>query len=343
MRAAFAGQGPAEIVFVAQQCLESGAWDQALALCEAFEATNDPALLLCRAVATFVAGERQAALELVGRVRREQPAHLSALAVEAQMLARLGNRAGALGSLQSLLDRYPDYPGAQALLCSLVMPGPHYRAVLTELHARLKPKTYLEIGVESGATLALAQTAQIAVGVDPADVPVKHALPKSARLFREESDQFFRDHTRESVFGAHPVDLVFIDGMHRFENALSDFLHAERWASSASTIVFHDCVPLVARTAARERQSNFWVGDTWKVVLALAQYRPDLRIRTLLCAPSGLVVVRRLDPRASVLSERFLEIVSRFADLEWSHAPDALPPEFSPLPNDAGGLSDALR
>jgi hypothetical protein len=258
------------------------------------------------------------------------------------MLARSGDRQGALAPLLELCARYPDYPGAHGLLASLLMPGPHYREVLLRFHEQLKPRTYLEIGVESGATLALARHSQLALGVDPAPHPIKHELPAGARLFHETSDAFFANHSRESLLGARRLDLCFIDGMHRFENALADFAHAERWAHAEATIVLHDCVPLVARTASRERATNFWVGDTWKVVLALAQSRPDLKIRSVLCPPSGLVVVRRLNPGSNLLLDDFSAIVAKFAALAWQRAPGEVPVEFAAVGNDERGWRDAL-
>jgi hypothetical protein len=77
-------------------------------------------------------------------------------------------------------------------------------------------------------------------------------------------------------------------------------------------------------------------------VLALALARPDLRIRTLLCPPSGLVVVRRLNPGSTLLEQRFAELTERFAELGWQHAAGQCPPEFSPVANDARGFNEAL-
>jgi predicted O-methyltransferase YrrM len=342
IRAAFPDVSAAEVVLVAQQCLQAGAWDQALALCEATGQLAEPSVRLCHAVATFVGGDASAALSELEQLLVAHPEHLSARAIQAQMLARNGDRARALPPLLELVARYPDYPGAHGLLASLLLPGPHYREVLTRVHERSKPKTYLEIGVESGASLALARHSSLVLGIDPEPHPIKHALPESARLFHETSDAFFSGRSRESVLGARRVDLAFIDGMHRFENALSDFAHAESWAHADATIVLHDCLPLVKRTASRERATNFWVGDTWKVVLALSARRPDLHIRTVLCPPSGLVVVRRLNPGSSALLRDFSEIIADFAELTWQHPPGQAPSAFNPVGNDERGWLDAF-
>lgn len=84
IRAAFAGASAAEVVFVARQCLETGAWDQALAVCQALSDRADVSIDLCAAVAAFVSGEREQAVALVEAVLATNPQHLSALAVHAQ-------------------------------------------------------------------------------------------------------------------------------------------------------------------------------------------------------------------------------------------------------------------
>jgi hypothetical protein len=162
-------------------------------------------------------------------------------------------------------------------------------------------------------------------------------------VVEEASDDFFARRAREAVFGSRRVDLVFIDGMHRFENTLNDFLNAESWSHAGGTIVLHDCVPIVPRTAARERSTKFWVGDSWKIVPALAAFRPELKLTTVLTPPSGLVIVRRLNPGSNLLRERLTEIIERFGPLEYTRKPGDFPPELNPVPNDEAGLALALR
>lgn len=46
-----------------------------------------------------------------------------------------------------------------------VLHGMHYLAYLEQLHQTLKPKVYLEIGTETGASLSLANC--ISIAIDP--------------------------------------------------------------------------------------------------------------------------------------------------------------------------------
>jgi tetratricopeptide (TPR) repeat protein len=345
IREAFGELSSDELVFIAQQCLELGASDHALALCNALAAAEDatPGIALCRAVAQFLAGDRETALAAVERLLAAPRRPLPALGVKAEMLLRAGERDLARATLLELVERYPDYPRALGVLATLFLPGPHYRDVLARVHQQLRPRCYLEIGVDTGATLALAERSELGVGVDPAETPLARRLPPNLLVFREESDHFFAERQRESLFGSRRVDLAFIDGMHQFEQALRDFSNAESWAHAGGTILLHDCVPIVTRTASRVRSTKFWVGDTWKVVLALAAYRPELKLSTVLTPPSGLVVVRRLNPGSNVLRERFDEIIERFAGIEYERAPGDFAPELNPVPNDEGGLALALK
>jgi len=344
LRRAFASQGPGELVFFARQCLERGGYDQVLALGAALPARfeEDPGLALTLAVARFLAGDRPSATAAAAQILERRPDDLNALSVLAEMRARQGDRAGAVQALARLVELYPDYPGAHATLAALLMPGASYRDVLRTVHATLRPRTYLELGVAGGATLALATGAAVAVGVDPVEAPLEAVLPAGARIVRATSAAFFAENRREDVFGAHPVELTFVDGLHEFETALEDFLAAEAWSSAAGTIVLHDCVPIARVTARRERATRFWVGDTWKAAWALARQRPELRIRTILAPPSGLVVVRRLDPRAAGERRDFARVKAELAPLEYPLGVGEWPEPLHVVPNTPAGVAEAL-
>jgi hypothetical protein len=130
--------------------------------------------------------------------------------------------------------------------------------------------------------------------------------------------------------------------MHHFEFALRDFMGIERLAHQGATIALHDCYPLDRRTAERERSTVFWSGDCWRTVLALKKYRPDLAIATVATAPTGLTVVRRLDPGSRVLHERMKEIVAEFMAVDYEVLEADKAGMLNLVPNDAARLGELL-
>jgi len=333
----------ADVVLLAAQALRVGSLEYAAAICETAGCAAEPAVRLTHAAALFGLGEHARAIELVEGVLAEEPRHLAALFYRAQMAQHAGDGERATRLLLEVLTRFPDFPGAQGALATLRLPGPPYRDVLRRLHELLKPRTYVEIGVETGATLALARGAERAVGIDPDASKLRRELvPACAQVFHETSDEFFARRTRAQTLGAHSVDLAFVDGMHWFEYALRDFIHLEAWSQPRGCIVLHDCLPLLPITASRERYTKFWVGDVWKVVSILREYRPDLRVKIVATAPSGLCVVRGLDPGSRVLADRRPEIVERYRALEYPAGPLQTPDGFELLPASEAGLGEAL-
>jgi hypothetical protein len=135
-------------------------------------------------------------------------------------------------------------------------------------------------------------------------------------------------------FGGQPVELAFIDGMHHFEFALRDFANTERFCTPRSTILIHDCYPLDRVTAERDRHRTFWSGDVWRLVVLLKKYRPGLVIHTVATAPTGLTVVRNLDPSSRLLLERHDALCREFLALDYSYLEDDMPGKLNLFPND---------
>jgi glycosyltransferase involved in cell wall biosynthesis len=194
-----------------------------------------------------------------------------------------------------------------------VMTGMRYLRFLRRLHETRQPNWYLEIGTYTGASLEIATCRSIAV--DPefrvrreivGTKPALHCLAMT-------SDDFFQSGFAEAI-GAK-IDLAFLDGMHRFECLLRDFIGAERIAAPDGMIVMHDCCPVSYIGAEREWDTGAtrqWTGDVWKIIPILRRYRPDLSIRTVDCPPSGLVLVSGLDPANTQLREHYERIVSEY-------------------------------
>ncbi len=257
----------------------------------------------------------------------------------AQRLA-LGDSAGAWRECEAALLADPDCWPAHQMMASMALPGPYYMQVLAAVHARLKPRTYLEIGVASGKTIALAGSQTRAVGVDP-EPKIRLPLGSNVQIIKATSDEFFA-HDVAALFGQSRIELAFIDGMHHVEVALRDFAAVEHLADPRATILLHDCYPLDRRTAERVRSTVFWSGDCWRLILALKKYRPDLAINTIATAPTGLAVVRNLDPRSRVLSERLDEIVAEFLALDYAVLGYDKPGMLNLFPNDAAQINALL-
>lgn len=205
--------------------------------------------------------------------------------------------------------------------------GPYLDA-LRQLHEALAPASYLEVGVRNGRSLALATGA--AIGIDPApDLQVQ--LPPTTQVFTMASDDFFRDVAARAV--SSPPELAFIDGMHRFEFALRDFMHIERLATPGTLVAIDDIFPSHPAQAARQRRTRVWTGDIWKLHRCLAELRPDLVLVPLDTAPTGLLLVAGLDPANRVLWNQYNPIVRKWA-AELDPPPAVLEREGSIAPDD---------
>lgn len=327
---------------LAQLHFSAGAWREGLDVVLG-EGTPSRGFALLEARARFALGERDAALELLGGWVDRAPDNGVAAYYQAQLLIQAQRGPEAAAVLRSLVSRHPDFPGALQALASLMFPGPAYRAVLEHIHRVLRPRTYLEIGVEHGTSLALAIHSERVVGIDPVPRPPTRALPPSARLFHMTSDAFFAQHRREHIFGDKPVELAFIDGMHSFEHALRDFCNVERWCAKASTVILHDCLPVASIAASRHRQTTFWVGDTWKALECLLHERRDLHISVVPCHPSGLVVVQNLDPASTSLSSKLEALSAHYLPLAYPYEPGVLPGHYPMIPNTEAHVARLLR
>ena len=184
-----------------------------------------------------------------------------------------------------------------------------YLQVLDYAHQQLKPSTYLEIGVRTGTSLALARCR--AIGIDPA-FTVKTELHCDVSLFRTTSDAYFSRPDPLAATDGRPFELAFIDGMHLFEFALRDFINAERYSSTRGMIFFDDMMPNSVDEAARVKHTRLWTGDVYSMVEVLRRYRPDLTVLAIDVRPTGLLLVTGLDPENTVLADHYTEILEEF-------------------------------
>lgn len=162
------------------------------------------------------------------------------------------------------------------------------RELLRHLHERVRPRTYLETGVDDGNSLALSRVPSI--GIDP-EFTVTAELQADVQLARTSSDEFF---ARDQPLAHLPfpvVDLAFVDGMHLSEYALRDFIAIERFTLPTSVILLDDMLPSRVEMANRQRTTMGWTGDVYKAAVALRRLRPDLLVLDLDTTPTGTCLV----------------------------------------------------
>ena len=174
--------------------------------------------------------------------------------------------------------------------------------LLRGLHEVLTPRTYLEIGVNEGASLTLSRAKSI--GVDP-EFRVRHPLRCDLDLVKAKSDEYFTRPDALAHFDGVPVDLAFIDGMHLSEFAVRDFINVEHYLAATGVTVFDDILPRNALEAARVRRTGAWAGDVYKAVQIIARHRPDLQVVLINTWPTGTAIVVGGDPFSDVLQQAY--------------------------------------
>jgi Methyltransferase domain len=196
----------------------------------------------------------------------------------------------------------------------------HLHEFLKHVHEILKPEVYLEIGVQYGTSLALAEKSALAVGIDPQPLVWSTVnIRDNQQIFSMTSDDWFEKRWHIAGVNQKPVsgniNLGFIDGLHLYEQALRDFMHLEQHMASNGVIIIDDVLPYNRAIAARQQPPGDWTGDVWKLWYALTAGRPDLKLLMVDTAPTGTLVV--LNPRRDPV---WLADVS-----PWMHDDDEVP------------------
>lgn len=178
--------------------------------------------------------------------------------------------------------------------------------LLRAIHQRMKPRTYFEIGVRKGVSLALSRVPS--VGVDPFYL-VTEELHCDVHLVRTTSDEFFARKHPFAHFEQPVIDLAFIDGMHLAEFALRDFINAERYCHPSSVLVIDDVLPRTIDEGGRGRvgtaAGGAWAGDVYKIIDVMRRSRPDLVVLEMDTTPTGTLVILLPDPTDRALAAAY--------------------------------------
>ena len=112
---------------------------------------------------------------------------------------------------------------------------------------------YLEIGCASNALFDSVASID-KTGVDPS----------IGGTHRMTSDHFFENNQKT-------FDVIFIDGLHEYEQVHRDTINAINSVEVGGYIAFHDFLPSTWKEHHVPRISDSWTGDCWKLAVQLTE------------------------------------------------------------------------
>ncbi len=179
---------------------------------------------------------------------------------------------------------------------------PRVEIVQRELD-RFRRASYLEVGVNVGVLFLHVRAAR-KIGVDPVQrIPRWKRLghPNTAlrgELVAKTSDEYFA-----SIEAAEAFDVVFVDGLHTYEQSLRDVENALGHLSPEGVVLVHDCNPANAIAGGPDPDATGdagWNGEAWKTIVHLRATRADLDVHVL-DTDFGVGVVRRGENRSGLV------------------------------------------
>lgn len=191
--------------------------------------------------------------------------------------------------------------------------------VLRPILALFKAPRYLEIGVRAGETF-FALSAVHKVAVDPNfefDVEAARAREPHSQFFEAASDRFFG----ELIEPDAKFDVIYIDGLHTFEQTLRDFCNSVCVLADRGVIVIDDVVPnsyasslpnLLASVRLKEALGDpdrSWMGDVYRLVFFIDTFFQQLDFATVI-ENHGQLVVWRQRRAAAYLKARTVEEIA---------------------------------
>ena len=260
---------------------------------------NDARALIIGAQAMFAAGKLDNCKSTVDHFHAHHAPSATSHELLAMIAARQGQAQLAIHHARESLRLNPENPTMANILAQGVLRSVPYKEVLLGFHKALKPSHYLEIGVYRGEALQLAGPETKAVAVDP-DPHSLFKCPANATLFKTTSDDFFASHAPGLNVA---FDMIFVDGLHEAKQAFRDIINAERYATRDGAILVHDVVPLFKEAQMVQRKTLFWTGDVWKSILCLKEQCPDLSVEIIPAPPSGLALIKGLNPDRNFTQE----------------------------------------
>ena len=138
------------------------------------------------------------------------------------------------------------------------------------LSKKIKPISYLEIGVQDPDANFNHINANLKDGVDP--------FPLLPCKFIMTSDEFFEQNKTK-------YDIIFVDGDHTFEQVYKDVINSINILKKDGIIIIHDCNP---KTEWYQRKRDDihkldgpWSGTVWKAFVKLRTENENIEMFTI--------------------------------------------------------------
>lgn len=167
--------------------------------------------------------------------------------------------------------------------------------LINALIERNQYSSYLEIGCRNDYCFAKVNIA-LKVGVDP----------EHGGTLRLTSDAFFAQNTER-------FDIVFVDGLHTYEQVRTDVLNALACINEGGVIVMHDCLPSNATAQLDKPLVNQWNGDVWKAFVEVRTW-PGVEAATCLIDQGMGLIVKRPNTAPLPLKGPFKDL--KYAQLQ---------------------------
>ena len=198
--------------------------------------------------------------------------------------------------------------------------------VVNEMTSLFPNPRYLEIGVANGETF-LAVKADYKVAVDPRfNLDISSLGPETldCQFIEVTSDEYFAARSKRDK----KFHVIYLDGLHTFEQILRDFTNALLFLEDDGIIVIDDVAPTsyaaglpdegdaVLIKKATNDSDNSWMGDVYKLVYFIDTFFPSMHLRTVSDNHGQSVVWRSVSASRAFKARKYEEIgAMNFVDM----------------------------
>ncbi len=175
---------------------------------------------------------------------------------------------------------------------------PSRTKIIQEIIDKKKYKNYLEIGCDRDENFSKIN-AEKKIGVDPLQ----------GGTLRMTSDDFFKQNNEN-------FDLIFLDGLHTYEQTITDIDNSLKLINNNGVIIIHDCLPKKIWNQVVPRLYGHWNGDVWKAIVHSRTYN---YADTYTCiADHGIgIIFKRKNRNQLELKVNFKNL--KFSDYYYNH------------------------